>query len=86
MDNNVVISRMEDEGGTQWSRPVKLTEARWLGTAFSLSILLAFTTEAYRPLSMATARLVSCPASKAALAGWCLCDCTSLDNCNISGS
>ena len=28
VDNNMVITRMEDEGGTEWSRPVKLTEAR----------------------------------------------------------
>ncbi len=27
-DNNVVITRMEDMGGAEWSRPVKLTEAR----------------------------------------------------------
>ena len=28
VDNNVVITRMEDEGGAEWSKPVKLTEAR----------------------------------------------------------
>ena len=31
VDNNVVITRMEDEGGAEWSRPVKLTEARQPG-------------------------------------------------------